>query len=49
MQSLEDADVTSPIPTLAASGLASVIAAAGKEPVKHGEAATTDKGTCVLY
>ena len=48
MQSLEDEDVTSPIPTLAASGPMGVNAAGSKEPVRQGEASTTEKGGCML-
>lgn len=47
MQSLENEDVTSLIPSLAAPGLSGLNAAASKEPVKHDEAPTTDKGTCL--
>ena len=40
--------MTSPIPTLAALGPMGVNAAVGKEPVKQGEASTTEKGACML-
>lgn len=48
MQSLEHEDVTSPIAALVASGPAGFSAAASKGPVKHGEAPTAEKGTCML-
>ena len=47
VQSLENEDVTSPIPALLASRLAGMSAAASKEPAKHDDAPPAEKGTNV--